>query len=159
MNKNKEKRLLKIFIALKIGFSCNPDSGIIKTPTGIVASAKTTNGYIKLTLREKGRKPMYLYGHQLVYYIHHKKVVDCIDHINGIKTDNRICNLREVNKSINALNSKKSKNAYYCKRSKKYIPNVMINGRLKWIGSYDSFKSAKTASINFKNKYIYATTG
>lgn len=79
----------------------------------------------------------------------------CVDHINGDKLDNRRSNLRECTKSENALNSKtKSNNALGIKgvsytsagkRLKRFVAQISLNGKHKFIGNFLTAKEAADA--------------
>lgn len=79
-----------------------------------------------------------------------------IDHKNGIKTDNRIENLREANKSENQQNLRcarcNSKTGFLgvTARRGRYRATLGINGKLKFIGTFDTPEEAHQAYLNAK---------
>lgn len=148
-----QKRKMKCELALKLGFKYNAENGDIICPTGKIATKKTKNGYVMLTLRSP-LNAYYLYAHQFAWFVIHRNCVTTIDHINSVKTDNRINNLRAVTKSVNALNVKSTKGVFFCKRSKKYIATVTDNYKRKQLGSFDTFDEASEKYKQYKNNLI-----
>lgn len=142
-------RLEKCKAALLKGFSYDEETGNITTPTGVVATKKTMNGYIQLTIRVNG-SAMYLLGHQFAWFVSYGTVVDIIDHANRVKTDNRILNLRSVTKSQNAFNMKNIKGYSYSKRSGKFIAYIIINYKRKQLGSFKTEKEASECYLENK---------
>lgn len=146
-------RLEKCLLAKKLGFTYEEISGKITTPTGLILSKKTKNGYLMLTLRNTNRKIFYLYAHQYGYWVKYNKIVDFIDHIDKEKTNNAIINLRSVTKSENAMNMSNVNGYYFCKRSKKYISIIMVNYKNKQLGSFNTEIEARNCYLENKNKY------
>lgn len=151
MNK---KAIYKSKLAIDLGFKYDEVSGVVTSPTGKSVSSKTVNGYLKLNIRHKEyNKPLSLYAHQFAFYVSKKYVPFMIDHINRDKEDNRIINLRPSNKQINGLNNGKE-SIFYCKRSNKFLSIIMINGRNKQFGSYETREEAIKRSYNVKKELI-----
>ena len=80
-----------------------------------------------------------------------------IDHININPIDNRIENLRVVNHSQNNRNQKKRKNCSsqykgvnWNKRDSKWIAQIKIDGKIKYLGQFDNEEEASEA---YKKKY------
>jgi len=65
-------RLEKCELAIKKGFTYDEISGFITTPTGVLASKTTLNGYVMLTIRDEYKKAFYLLGHQFAWYCKYK---------------------------------------------------------------------------------------
>lgn len=139
----------KIQHLLSKGFYYNQYTGFIYGSKGNPIICKTTKGYIKLSIYNN-KKRYTILGHQFAFYYIHKRIVECIDHINRIKSDNRIINLRSVNKSINALNQKRETGASYDKRNKKWSSSIMINYKKIFIGYFNDKNSALEAYNNKK---------
>jgi len=144
-------RLEKINLALKKGITYDHLNGKVYGVKG-GAFVKKVNGYISLCLWHEGKRH-YLYAHQFAFYVMYEKIPNCIDHINRIKTDNRISNLREVTKQENAFNMKNVKGYSLDKRSNKYISIIMIDGKTKQLGTFETKKEARLCYLKNKNKY------
>ena len=95
-------------------------------------------------------------AHRAVWFLHYGEwPKECIDHINGITTDNRIENLRDVSRSVNQKNRRMSSNnttgvngVWVNKTSGKYRASIRTtNGRI-YLGSFDSVNEAGLAIKN-----------
>lgn len=146
------KRLERLKLALKNGFTYDSVTGNVITPTGKICSKKTKNGYLMLTIRDEERKMYYVLAHQFGWFYIYNEIVDCIDHINRNKTDNRIENLRSVTKSQNAMNMNNVKGYSYSKRNNKYESYIMLNGKKKHLGAFETEQEASKCYLENKNK-------
>ena len=118
--------------------------------------SKHSSGYIQIntTMIYKGnKKGISIYAHQLIYYIEYNKLVDCIDHINGIRDDNRIDNLREVTNQQNSFNRHKAKGYYFNKRDNNFRAQIKLNRKTIYIGAYDNEIDARQAYLDAKKIY------
>lgn len=92
-------------------------------------------------------------AHRIVWALYHKEWPNgCIDHINRDRSDNSIKNLRIATKSQNRMNvSHKSLNKTGCRgvflnqRGKKYKSQIMKDGKLIHLGSFNAIEDAKMA--------------
>lgn len=94
-----------------------------------------------------------MYAHRVVWMLHYGEwPKECIDHINGIRTDNRIENLRGVSKRVNLKNSKRrvdnktgvtgvSFDANRCR----YNASIRINGKDVYLGRFKTLDEAAAA--------------
>jgi hypothetical protein len=103
------------------------------------AGTKQADGYRSVKLY--GRK--YL-EHRLIWcWVHGDYPSQHLDHINHIRDDNRIINLREVTISENARNrlTRNSrtgeKGIWYCRRRKRYIAEIVLNGKKIYQASFE----------------------
>jgi hypothetical protein len=113
---------------------------------------RVSKGYITMSIIN-GDERINIPAHQFIYYVATGKTADIIDHINMDRMDNRISNLREVTKSVNTLNNK-AKGYYLHKQTNKWHAQIMINGRNKSLGLYNTEEEASKAYITEKQKYI-----
>jgi len=141
----------KCLLAIEKGYTYNPETGIIYGVYGKEIKCKSSIGYI-LIMIYNNKKKYNLYGHQFAYYSIHNKVVDCIDHINGVKHDNRIYNLRSITNQKNLFNTN-AKGYYYNNRDKVYISRIMLNSKSIHIGSFKIEEEAQQAYLEAKKTY------
>lgn len=143
-------RLEKCELAIQMGYTYNPDTGKIfgiKNKTKEI-TRKDIDGYINIS----NSKINQLRGHIFAWYWVHKEIVDCLDHINGIRDDNRICNLRSVTNQQNLFNTK-SKGYSWNKKNKKYKSQIRLNGKYIYLGLFNSEDDARQAYLEGKKKY------
>ena len=152
---NREER---IKLAIERGYTCNPETGDIFGIKGKLIKAKSDNGYIYFGVKDYLNNKIWMKGHQFVYYWVNKEVVDCIDHINGVKCDNRIENLRSVTNQENQFNINKilAKSGYMGVskyKSRSWRARIMLNGKDICLGHYDTPELASEAYQAAKLKY------
>lgn len=113
-------------------FNYYPESGVIERAFGQFAgpiSSLSKHGYIRTDF-----KGFNLQAHHLAWVLHYGKwPEDCIDHIDGDKTNNRISNLRELSHRENLANNPRYRATGIpagCKRleSGKWTCRLHING-------------------------------
>lgn len=92
--------------------------------------------------------------HRLAWlFTHGRWPSELIDHINGDPSDNRIANLREANRSENAANSKRRngksglKGVSFHRASGSWQAQIMVGGRKKYLGLFDSPEKAHDAYV------------
>ena len=135
--------------AIELGYRYDKDTGYIYNRFNKIINRKH-NGYISFRVSD-GIKRYTISGHQLAWYVINNCVVDCIDHINGIKDDNRITNLRSVTIQQNNWNRPKCKG--YSKRGDKYLPSIKINKKTIYLGTFTNEEDARKAYLNAKKIY------
>ena len=140
----------RIKLAIEKGFTCNPETGEVFGIRGNVVKSKR-RGYIRFSFQERKVRQQ-IAAHQFVYYWVHKKIVDCIDHINRDKSDNRICNLRSVTQHQNSFN-RDDKGYYFDKIGKKWKSQIFSDGRKIYLGRYSTEKEAHQSYLEAKQKY------
>ncbi len=157
MKNNLEKRLERIKIFIDNGYTADLETGIIYSP-----SRKNNNkleqrgsnhpsGYIRIVTSYNNEK-IIIKAHQFIYYLSTGKVVEIIDHINRIKTDNRAINLRESSPSENQQN-KECKGYTFRKDINKWAAYITINGITKHLGNHLIETEAREAYLEAKEKY------
>lgn len=106
-------------------------------------------------------------AHRLAWLYAHGKWPDgVIDHINGERSDNRIENLRDITKAENHQNIKRAqsnnKSGYlgvsYNVKRKHFIAQIVVGGKLKYIGSFNSPELAHQAYLIKKRQLHPAGT-
>ena len=95
--------------------------------------------------------------HRVIFLYHHGFLPECLDHINGIRSDNRIENLRTCTKSENLQNrifkntSSKYVGVCWNKSRNKWRAQIQVNGKLVHIGY---FENEIDAAISH-DKYVF----
>lgn len=114
---------------------------------GAEAFTHTHNGYKRGLIFGKS----YL-AHRIAWKIEYGQEPDCIDHINGDRSDNRICNLRSVSASENTRNTKiyKTNNSsacgvYWHKVAKKWAASIGAKSRRVNLGLFSDLADAVNA--------------
>jgi hypothetical protein len=111
----------------------------------------STNGYYQVILQKEGFKKIYkVHSLVAICFLNHTpdgthNVV--IDHINEIKTDNRLENLRLIGHRENVSRSMKNNTSTYVgvswsKNAKKWISQITIEGKTKYLGLFDNEEDA-----------------
>lgn len=123
--------------------------------------SKTNYCYVYIKSTKKNHLLHRLVAKAFIPNFDSKKMVN---HIDFDKTNNHIDNLEMVSNRENQCHSIKSKNKYigisFHKKLNKWTAQIMINGKLKYIGKYLSDEEAYKARINFEksngilNKYL-----
>lgn len=109
----------------------------LKARAGKVAGSQTTS-YVMICIDGN-----YIGAHRLAWmYVHESQPKGCIDHINGLCTDNRIDNLRDVTHHQNTLNRKLSK------RNSSGVHGVDYHRASKKWRARVTFKSAQHYSLH-----------
>lgn len=110
-------------------------------------------GYRKTKVFNKGHRL-----HRLAWlYVYGKFPKSGIDHKNGNKNDNRIENLREADQSQNCANAKLYKNNSLGikgihKHGRKYRARIRKDGKMHYLGNYETTKEAQQAYIKAARK-------
>jgi hypothetical protein len=92
--------------------------------------------------------------HRLVWLFFGNTIEDghVIDHINGIRDDNRYENLRHCTPHENMQNVE-AVGAYWREHAKKFQAMIMVDGKSKSLGYYDTLEEARKEYLTAKKKY------
>ena len=145
-------------------FVYDPETGVVswkndagrwgRLKAGTRAGWVEKRGYLVV---EIGRDKVF--AHRIAWLLHYGTNPSAdIDHINGDKGDNRICNLRDVSRTVNKQNQYRAhKNSTtgvlgVSPYRGKYRARIVVNGRERQIGVYESVDAAQTAYITAKRQ-------
>lgn len=111
-----------------------------------------TDGYLQ------GRVNGRIYRvHRLIYLYHHGYIPQCIDHIDGNRSNNLIENLRSADRSQNNFNQRISsantsgvKGVHWNKFKQKWMASCKSYKKSKHLGYYQSLEEAKFAVESFR---------
>lgn len=121
---------------------------------GKIAGTLTHKGYMDVCI--EGKK----YGlHRIAFLWKMGNMPRCVDHINGIKSDNSWKNLRPATYSENGYNYKGTgsstgyRNVYFDPRGRsKYFVSLVVNGSRKNIGYFMTPEEANNAAIEARKE-------
>lgn len=142
----------KIKMAIEKGYTCNPETGEVFGVKGGVIKNENIKGYRQFSYFYKSKK-YNLYQHQFIWYCVNKEVVDCLDHINGVKNDNRIENLRSVSIQKNNYNRYVSKGYQKNNNCSTFRSYIKVNKDRINLGSFKTEEEAREAYLKAKQKY------
>lgn len=102
-----------------------------------------------------------LLAHRVIWALHYGEWPENeIDHINCNRADNRLCNLRQASLTENARNRPKRsgtsslpKGVATVNRSSKFQARIRHDGRLLYLGCYDSIDQAHAAYCEAAKRY------
>lgn len=126
-----------------------------RAATGHVAGTMDVHGYKTVRFSGKTYKV-----HRLVFLWHHGFLPEEVDHVNMNRSDNRVENLRSASTSQNQANRRaRSVNASGLKgvtwkpRHQKWEARIGVNGRLIYIGLFDSPEKAHAAYVEAARRH------
>jgi len=150
---------------LKEFLDYNPDTGVIiwkkqssNIEIGQEAGSVNGKGYRIIHFKNK-----YYLAHRLAYYMYHgiDPLKQLLDHENLNKQDNCIKNLRLATWPENGRNRGPNKNntsgvtgVYWHKASQKWLSQIMVNGKTKYLGVYINKEDADQARKEGEKKYF-----
>ena len=105
-------------------------------------------GYLVISIYDRPYR-----AHRLAWlYVHGTWPNGGLDHINRDKADNRIANLRIATDSQNGANARRPRNnksgfkgVYWFKPMRKWRAQIGINGKMQYLGDFDTPKAAHEA--------------
>lgn len=141
----------KILMAIEKGYVYNPETGQVFGVTGKELISTHTKGYRLINLTQG--KTYVLLAHQFAWYWVYGEVLERIDHINEIKSDNRIINLRPLTNQENLFNSSKAKGYFWNRQRKKFTSQIMVFGKKIVLGHYDNEEDARKSYLNAREYF------
>lgn len=139
-------------LAISKGYVYNPETGDIVGPRGKKIISLDKTGYQRILIQENLKRYKILTQIFAWYWVN-KEIVNSLDHINGVRSDNRIINLRPVTQQENCFNRLKAKGYYFNKKAKKWKATITINYKKIHLGYFDTEEEAKQAYLIAKAKY------
>lgn len=111
---------------------------------------KGPDGYLQVNFKDRFGVRHRELVHRLIYYMHHGKLPELVDHINRDPSDNHIENLRGADRAVNAYNTGPRKNnqtgkkgVHFCKG--KYRASIYLEGKKVHLGSFERLEDAYAA--------------
>lgn len=159
----------------------DPETGDLvwrKRPIEMFANARscgTWNGRYagKLAFRRLDRKGYWvgticwrsIQAHRVIWALVYGEWPKCIDHINGVRSDNRLCNLRSVSYAENSKNRLLNKNSTTGVAGVKAAPkgrwaaHIRVNRRFHYLGAFDTIAEAAEARRAAEVKFGFYRKG
>jgi HNH endonuclease/AP2 domain len=110
------------------------------------------DGYLQGTINRKIYRV-----HRLIYLYHYGYIPQCIDHIDGNRSNNLIENLRVANRSQNNFNQRISskntsgvKGVHWNKEKQKWMASCKTYKKSKHLGYYPSLEAAELAVKTYR---------
>ncbi len=104
----------------------------------------------------------YCTAHRIIWLMMTGEWPNHIDHVNGIRNDNRWCNLRSVSQAQNNKNKRIGKNnksgqlgVYWNKSEDRWVSQIYIDGKCKYLGHYVDFDEACTVRKQAELEYHF----
>lgn len=127
---------------------------------GTITGSMVEDGYLRVSLDGTVYR-----AHRLVWlYVHGRWPVDQLDHIDGDRANNRLDNLREADLRINNQNRRKagcnsvSGLLGASPRGGKFIANIKVDGKSRYLGTFQTAELAHHAYVNAKRRLHAGST-
>lgn len=145
--------LEKCQLAKEKGYTYNHSTGEIKGVYGKVITKKHSSGYTIVQVYHQ-EKIFVMYAHRLAWLLHYGHLpINSIDHIDGNKSNNQIDNLRDVTHQQNMWNKITTKGYYWNKMKNKFHAQIRIDGKLIFLGLFQTEQEARNAYLKAKEIY------
>ena len=141
----------KIKMAIEKGITCDINTGKVYGVRGKEFTGRN-KGYIYINMKND-KKTYTIKAHQFIFYKKYSKIVEQIDHINGIRDDNRIENLREVTNQQNHFNQTTARGYGWDKKRKKWRAYICIDDTYLHLGYFVEEEDARQAYLDAKKIY------
>tara|TARA_R110000868_G_scaffold370739_1_gene634220 strand:+ start:312 stop:755 length:444 start_codon:yes stop_codon:yes gene_type:complete len=119
----------------------------------ILNPSKSSNGYLYVCLRKEGANKLYRLHRLLGIYFLGCTSDKVMDHIDGNKLNNALSNLRVVTQHQNTMNRHTAKGYSWHCPSKKWMAQIMLNGKNKNLGYFEKETDARAAYLAAKDVY------
>lgn len=113
------------------------------------------NGYLQIKVFDRN-----IPAHRVIWMLVYGEWPDCIDHINGIPSDNRLANLRSVSRQLNQRNQKRHctntsgrTGVSWNRVALKWSAQIKMNDISYNLGLYDDFEQAVAARAAAETKH------
>jgi hypothetical protein len=129
---------------LTANYTYDRDSGqVFNNKTGKPPLAVNINGYLRVTTSVNNKRK-FMQAHHVVWFFEYGEwPTSCVDHIDGVKTNNHYTNLRLVTSRENAQayrKSIKSSSPYqgvtWDKAIKKWTSRIRVENKNKYLGTF-----------------------
>jgi hypothetical protein len=143
-------RLEKCIILESKGFTYDAKTGKVFGIRGREIKNRDELNYIRIGSNHiKGN----LYAHHFAWYMSGKNMnFDRLDHKNRVTDDNRIENLRIITNQENSFNTN-AKGYSLNKKNKKWVSQICLDGKLIYLGSFNTEQEARNVYLDAKKKY------
>lgn len=140
-------------LAKERGYTYCPVSGELRGVYGKVIKTISPTGYIKFIITFNDRAYA-IRGHRLAWFLYYGCLPkNQIDHIDGNRLNNKIDNLRDVTNQQNSWNNTKAKGYFWHKPTNKFRAQIGINGKVKYLGFFQTEQEARNAYLKAKETY------
>lgn len=119
------------------------------------AGSTQKDGYVRIKI-----DGVNYYAHRIVFALHHGYMPECVDHIDGNRSNNKIENLREANVTLNNWNKKirsdsKSghKGVWWHKQSGMWEAVCKVNKKQTTVGRFEKIEDAIEAIKKFREEH------
>lgn len=111
---------------------------------GTTAGTLDGDGYIAIKVFDRS-----MAAHRVIWAMVYGCWPECVDHKNGVKTDNRLRNLRAVSRAINQRNQKRHSSntsgrtgVYWASSYQKWFAAINLHGKTMYLGAFSNKEDA-----------------